>query len=324
MLKKLISLIVVLAVLAMPALVIASGEWTQPDSVITRICLGGFHEAVSGEPSSDFLGLNADVNSDYLVQNCWWFDDDAESLFTGTFVEGTRYSLGANIYAKSGYRFASNVIILLNGQSYRVSKQDTEIYDDYIMLYTVPMACADENAVYPLREIWIDDLELPKWGEEPDYSMDVPYGADYALGTPLWCFYTSDNGAMFMMPSETFSRTDGTYFAKIYVSTLSNNEPLGSYQVVVYLDNSFCANAYYDEDYHSVFIHRLHVTPYGEWGDVDQNGTVDTLDALMTLRASMGIIELNEEQTVLADADCNGYITTYDALMLFRTILQCD
>ncbi len=63
----------------------------------------------------------------------------------------------------------------------------------------------------------------------------------------------------------------------------------------------------------------------GQWhgqetlpGDVDGDGEVTVADALLALRASMGLVELNDEQQAAANVDGDEEITVADALMILR------
>ena len=53
-------------------------------------------------------------------------------------------------------------------------------------------------------------------------------------------------------------------------------------------------------------------------GDVDQNGRIDAVDALMTLQAAAQTITLDEPQQKAADVDESGTITSADALLILR------
>ena len=54
------------------------------------------------------------------------------------------------------------------------------------------------------------------------------------------------------------------------------------------------------------------------YGDVNGDGKVDIVDALMALQASAEKIELTEEQTTLADIDADGTVSAADALMILK------
>lgn len=53
-------------------------------------------------------------------------------------------------------------------------------------------------------------------------------------------------------------------------------------------------------------------------GDCDMNGTVDSNDALMILKNSVGIIELTDQQKKLSDVDGDGNVTSNDAMTVLK------
>lgn len=56
-------------------------------------------------------------------------------------------------------------------------------------------------------------------------------------------------------------------------------------------------------------------------GDVDGSGTVNSADALITLRASMGLTTLSAAQTSAADVNGDGSVTSMDALIILRSAM---
>ncbi len=58
--------------------------------------------------------------------------------------------------------------------------------------------------------------------------------------------------------------------------------------------------------------------PKGTYGDLDGDGDITANDALMILRASVGMETLTPEQIALADVDGDGDITANDALVVLR------
>ena len=53
-------------------------------------------------------------------------------------------------------------------------------------------------------------------------------------------------------------------------------------------------------------------------GDLDGNGEVDSIDALMVLRQIVGLEEFTPQQMTAADVDQDGDITSADALVILR------
>ncbi len=56
-------------------------------------------------------------------------------------------------------------------------------------------------------------------------------------------------------------------------------------------------------------------------GDIDMNGEVAVSDAILALRAAMGIYELNAEEFVAGDMDGSGSVTVSDAVLILRTAM---
>ena len=56
-------------------------------------------------------------------------------------------------------------------------------------------------------------------------------------------------------------------------------------------------------------------------GDVDGNGEVAVSDAVLALRAAMGILELTPEQFEAADMSGDGEIAVSDAILILRTAM---
>ena len=70
----------------------------------------------------------------------------------------------------------------------------------------------------------------------------------------------------------------------------------------------------------------------GEWlteetfapGDVNMDGAVDSSDALLVLRCSLGLAELDPEALALADVNGDGEVSASDALLILRLALGLE
>ena len=54
------------------------------------------------------------------------------------------------------------------------------------------------------------------------------------------------------------------------------------------------------------------------YGDVNGDGAVNAIDAMLALRASVGAVELSAEQKIVADVDGNGSVNSTDAVTILR------
>ena len=68
------------------------------------------------------------------------------------------------------------------------------------------------------------------------------------------------------------------------------------------------------------FKYYVPVPPY-TLGDVDDDGEVTADDALLTLQAVVGIVELDETQTLAANVDHDDDVTADDALMILQHVV---
>ena len=53
-------------------------------------------------------------------------------------------------------------------------------------------------------------------------------------------------------------------------------------------------------------------------GDVDENGRIDAVDALLTLQTAAEKVTLTKAQTIAADVDGTSGITAADALLILK------
>ncbi len=98
---------------------------------------------------------------------------------------------------------------------------------------------------------------------------------------------------------------------------------LPGYEGILRASDNYCKPEY--AEWFSSTDGKIYVTPAEdpalEPGDVNMDGTVDANDALLALRASLGLVELTAEQFALADIDGNGEITGVDVVTILRTAL---
>lgn len=63
---------------------------------------------------------------------------------------------------------------------------------------------------------------------------------------------------------------------------------------------------------------KIIVTAAAQLGDVNGDGYIDAADALLCLRASVGLITLTPEQEAAADVNHDGLIDAGDAILILR------
>lgn len=63
---------------------------------------------------------------------------------------------------------------------------------------------------------------------------------------------------------------------------------------------------------------RVTVTARAQLGDVNKDGTVDSADAMLCLRAAVGALTLTQEQKTAADVNHDGFVDAGDAVKILR------
>ena len=80
--------------------------------------------------------------------------------------------------------------------------------------------------------------------------------------------------------------------------------------------------AWQDSDYEYFYMETAYVTvqapPAGLLGDIDGNGEVTTIDAILALRHAMNIITLDDDQLARGDVDGNGIVNMTDGIYIMR------
>lgn len=61
--------------------------------------------------------------------------------------------------------------------------------------------------------------------------------------------------------------------------------------------------------------------PYIMHGDPNGDGDITVQDAIMVLRSVVGLVELNEDQTLAADVDGSGLVDVNDAILILRYVV---
>lgn len=157
------------------------------------------------------------------------------------------------------------------------------------MFLTTP----DDAPYYIVYGGWRDETDQQQmWGEE---HVFIP-GHVYSEGCQIWA-------------------EEGYYFAEDCVFYGDGGTDMIDLQwcYVDELDNWIC------------YMNSIEVVCEGASdvvGDVDNDGDVDTADALMALRYTLGLIELTEDQLAKADVDGDGSVTVIDPLLIARKGLE--
>ena len=190
-----------------------------------------------------------------------------------------------------------------------------------------PVPTEEPPAVQYIHEVYVYGFEAPVAGElvQDHLNLYTEDGVPYFIAYMGWLDETEQ--AQLWQEDAVFTAghvvsegcmlmsMDGYEFAEDCVFIIEGAE----------IDPEW---SYVDEEYpYMAYINTMPVevpgdepTP-GEPGDLNGDGEVTAADALLVLRASLGIVELTPEQEALADVNGDGTVNGQDALLVLRMSL---
>ena len=115
----------------------------------------------------------------------------------------------------------------------------------------------------------------------------------------------------------TFYGFDGEQISTVYVEDggAANAPAMAPY---ISTDNGLYVFCGWDTDFSNVTTDLNVHAVYRLLGDVDRNGVVNMTDALLVMRYSMHILDLDDEQLIIANVDGNSAVNMSDAVLIMR------
>ncbi|MBQ1389933.1 MAG: dockerin type I repeat-containing protein [Clostridia bacterium] len=155
-------------------------------------------------------------------------------------------------------------------------------------------------------------VTAPKAGEHPDFTAVSSNESKYTVTVSDWYL---DDGSEYPLLSSSDTFEEGkTYRVRVEFTAKPGNE--FSNETKFYINGQETMPVGSD-----IWETRFTVggSAYsGLYGDVDKDSEITSNDALMILRASIGMKTFSPQQFILADVDVDGAITSNDALAVLR------
>lgn len=153
--------------------------------IIDEIYVDGFEfPPIAGENADEHLHLTLPEDAPYFFfyeEDVSWFDEAADDMFHGEFVLGDMYSVFVPIGLPSGYRFAEDTRVYVNGREDLVSGFVFN-FGEFLNFYTAPMAAVDGSAEpIAINSVNVNGMIRPAAGETAEQFMslfvdeDAPY-----------------------------------------------------------------------------------------------------------------------------------------------------
>ena len=167
--------------------------------------------------------------------------------------------------------------------------------------------------------------------KDTNYTFSVPEGTEKIL----------DNGKTVYLGAEYFMLTSSSAGSGYKLVLTQSSEGIPTVDNIVYINQSedttsvsfkiypsklSADGTYYVYISSSTGTGRTLVATFSYYqeyklGDADNNGTVDSLDAVQILKAIVGNAALDETQKLAADADGNGTVDSLDAVAILKYIV---
>ncbi len=242
------------------------------------------------------------ANYDYYWNGYYWISDDSKTFISMTpkedTIEGEEYSCRL----KNG-----NCIVELDGVKRHINYFEK---DDAIYLI---WEGTEEDSFKIERIIYLNDktLEDYKYYTIPELvSLSISdYAKKTGIETELYSAYVyEDCNVLIGLEDKNTGEFLATYILDQYTG-------IGTDYNGIYVSLGENSESVYPYDPDNPKIPAL-------IGDIDADGMITSVDALIILRISVSLETINSEQFVYADVDNDGTITSADALEVLRYSVQ--
>ncbi|MBR5948664.1 MAG: DUF2436 domain-containing protein [Clostridia bacterium] len=324
-------------------------------SVITTVAVTNFVEPVWGEaPAYDVtVPSSANYSITYADWN-WEADLDGEQLVDGDIFDNEEYGyfMFFIIEANDGYTFSEDVLITVNGHADYVGPNYIDATE--IIVATVDFFVSEPIDLDDALNVEGGTIHFESEGEYPWVGVEDEDGTLYAMSgnagigssdSVLTAVVTVEEGATVTFDFQAWGEGTGTYWdycefavdgeRRGYWGAYQNEEwetftsaPLTAGEHI--LTWTYHKDGTINKPGDCFMIDNVSVPvteptdpePTEVLGDVDMDGDVDTADALLALRYSMGLIELTEQQLAQAEVDGDGEVTIVDSLLIIRKAME--
>lgn len=323
-------------------------EGMADPSVISNVSISNFVEPVWGAaPSYDVtVPASANYTLTYTDWN-WEMDLDGAMLEEGDVFDNEQYGyfMFFVIAANEGYTFAEDTRVTVNGNAAYVGPISIEANE--IVFATVDFFVTEPIDLDLALNVEGGNIHFETEGDYPWVGVEAEDGRLYAQSSNagvsssnsvLSATVNVEEGAVVSFEFKAWGEGTSTYWD--YCEFAIDGERVGywgAYQNEeweLFTSEPLAAGEHtltwtYHKDgsvdkpgdcfmIDNVQVPEAEVEPTDVIGDVNNNGSVDTADALMALRYVMGLIELTDAELAQAEVDGDGEATIVDSLLILR------
>ena len=242
----------------------------------------------AGGRAGDYLDFETPFDLPLLTDDVYWFCDNYQTRLESDdmFEEGLFYSMCMIFEPMSGYTFADNLKVRINGSENNVGPEWTTITSEgYLIVWTTSHECVASGAV---MGVTLDKTEATMKVFETLTLNATVLPEDATDKSVIW---TSTNPAVATVENGV-------------VTALKEGETTIS---VVTLDGYFTAECIITVTKGDAVL-----------GDLNGDGKVNTADAVIVLKISAGMVALDEKYQAAGDCNRDGKVNTADAVLILK------
>ncbi|MBR6006707.1 MAG: dockerin type I repeat-containing protein, partial [Clostridia bacterium] len=297
-------------------------EAADDSHFIHEIDLSGLVWPVVGDPVIDFMTcLEPESGAPYTIASRT-AGESGGAPFDGseTFDEGN-YILVVSVQADPGWYIADDCVFRVDGSTLVVDQDASYVVSaNYARIKVGPL-----EAKAAITAVDFTGVAAPQAGQTlGDYcaAIAVPNGADYSIFRII-CADSYDGSTL----TNTSTFTAGhSYIFQIY-ATPADDDHLFSAGAAAAINGGTELVSMFSVDSGRYLatvttVPMLCEAPAGLPGDVDLDGSVTSVDAVLVMRYILGYMQLSGQQLINADYDGNGNIDALDALQIMRKAMH--
>ena len=296
----------------------------EPDpNAVTQVKIVGFTLPVQGNNPDNNLAVGGIAYCDVVTAQWRYIGANGEVPAGDFSQDGNYYQYIELTPIYNEFYFADEVTVTINGEAGYVASAVVD--GRTLIVRTIEFTIGESPNQYIIDRIEISGFTAPVWGASTNVSgLSVPGDAHYAfytLNTTWVALYGSD--ATILGSESVFDDEYAEYLLHIELFATGGYVFADEVTVTINGGTSVIYNHGFNADYNVYIVNTVRFTvesgePAPIMGDANGDGSVDSMDALLVLRYSLGLTELSDEALTLCDVNSSGSVDSADALTILR------
>ena len=271
--------------------------------------------------ASPYYGIMTDPGVCTWTDINWFWEVDGSVRELGKydyFTNSGSYYMVIYLTHLLNYAFTDDTAAVINDDPALVDEVTYDAETDMLIVKTAPFVVADPE--------YIDRIDIGGFTEpELGQVIESPNVQDIEGIRYDGCDWTKTVGDIEQYVWGTFDDEDASYKCYMYFWIMPGYEVTDDFTVAINGESALVGNVKIENRHVEVqtvgFVPGEVPVPPAVPGDINGDGEVSTEDALLVLRAALGITEYSDELVSVCDMDGDGVVDTTDALLILRLAL---